>query len=175
MKRYKKFVIVVLLVLSFSYWWTARWNYIVIHHSAGEYGSIALLQKVHRERQSRDLIDAIPYHYIVGNGKGLGVGVVKSDWRRYWNIWGMHVSKHNIDRNFRGLGICLIGNFENHAISDKQYTALLKLTKSLMKKYNIPLENVSGHGYTKGEQTKCPGKYFPMERFLRDVQKYKLF
>jgi N-acetyl-anhydromuramyl-L-alanine amidase AmpD len=40
-----------------------------------------------------------------------------------------------------------------------------------MEKYNIPLANVSGHGYTKGEQTKCPGKHFPMERFLKDIER----
>ena len=169
--RVKKRYLVPLLLMLFAYWWTHRWNYIVIHHSAGNYGNIEFLQKVHRERQSRDPLDAIPYHYIVGNGNGLGVGVVKSDWRQAWNIWGMHVSKHNVDRNFRGLGICLIGNFEKKSISEKQYQALVTLTKKLMKKYNIPVKNISGHGYTKGEHTKCPGKHFPMERFLRDVGK----
>ena len=170
-KKYNKIFIFILFFSLVLYWWTHRWNYIVIHHSAGEYGNIEFLQKVHRERQGRDPLNAIPYHYIVGNGKGLGVGVVKSDWRRYWHIWGMHISRHNVDRNFRGLGICLIGNFENHGISEKQYRAVVKLTKELMQKYNISIENISGHGYTKGEQTKCPGKHFPMERFLRDIQK----
>ena len=170
MKKYKK-LLFLLVVLVLSYWWTHRWNYIVIHHSAGSYGNIEFLQKVHRERQSKDPLDAIPYHYIVGNGNGLGVGVVKSDWRQAWNIWGMHVSRHNVDRNFRGLGICLIGNFEKKNISQKQYQAVVTLTKELMKKYNISITNISGHGYTKGEQTKCPGKHFPMERFLRDVGK----
>ena len=167
----KKRYLIPIILIVLGYWWTHRWNYIIIHHSAGEYGNIEFLQKVHRERQGKDPLDAIPYHYIVGNGKGLGIGVVKSDWRRDWNIWGMHVSRHNVDRNFRGLGICLIGNFENHGISDKQYRAVVKLTKELMQKYNISVENISGHGYTRGEQTKCPGKHFPMERFLRDVQK----
>ena len=166
----KKRYLIPIILIVLGYWWTHRWNYIIIHHSAGEYGNIEFLQKVHRERQGKDPLDAIPYHYIVGNGKGLGIGVVKSDWRRDWNIWGMHVSRHNIDRNFRGLGICLIGNFENHGISDKQYRAVVKLTKELMQKYNISVENISGHGYTRGEQTKCPGKHFPMERFLRDVR-----
>ena len=166
----KKRYLIPIILIVLGYWWTHRWNYIIIHHSAGEYGNIEFLQKVHRERQSKDPLDAIPYHYIVGNGKGLGIGVVKSDWRRDWNIWGMHVSRHNVDRNFRGLGICLIGNFENHGISDKQYRAVVKLTKELMQKYNISVENISGHGYTRGEQTKCPGKHFPMERFLRDVR-----
>jgi len=68
----KKRYILLLILLLLSYWWTVRWNYIVIHHSAGDYGNIKHLQKVHRERQSRDPLDAIPYHYIIGNGHGLG-------------------------------------------------------------------------------------------------------
>jgi N-acetyl-anhydromuramyl-L-alanine amidase AmpD len=167
----KKRYLIIPLILIFGYWWSHRWSYIVIHHSAGEYGNIEFLQKVHKERQSRDPIDAIPYHYIIGNGNGLGVGVVKSDWRKEWNIWGTHVSRHNRDRNFRGLGICLIGNFENHRVNPKQYRALVKLTKELMAKYSIPPSHVSGHGYIKGEQTKCPGRYFPMKQFLRDIAK----
>ncbi|CAA6821313.1 MAG: Unknown protein [uncultured Sulfurovum sp.] len=165
----KRYLIPIIFILIFSYWWTNRWKYIVIHHSAGGYGNIEFLQQVHRERQAKDLVDAIPYHYIIGNGNGLGVGVVKSDFRQGWNLWGMHVSKNNIDRNFRWLGICLIGNFETKHISNKQYNALVKLTKALMQKYNIPVENISGHGDTKGEATKCPGKYFPMEKFLEDI------
>jgi hypothetical protein len=167
----KRYLIPIIFLLIFSYWWTHRWKYIVIHHSAGNYGNIEFLQQVHRERQAEDPIDAIPYHYIVGNGNGLGIGVVKSDWREKWNLWGMHVSRNNIDRNFRGLGICVIGNFEHKHISKEQYEAVVKLTKKLMREHNIPVENVSGHGYTKGESTKCPGKYFPMEKFLKDIQK----
>jgi len=59
-----------------SLYWPNRWNYIVIHHSAGDYGNIPFLQKVHRQRQSRDPIDAIPYHYVIGNGNGMKMGEV---------------------------------------------------------------------------------------------------
>ncbi len=149
--------------------WTQRWDYIVIHHSAGNYGNIEFLQKVHRERQSKDPIDAIPYHYIIGNGNGLKEGEIASDWRKKYNIWGAHVSGRNSNRNFRGLGICLIGNLENHSIPEKQYESLVMLTKQLMSTYRIPLENISGHGYTPGESTKCPGKNFPMAQFLADI------
>lgn len=171
MKKNKILILISLALLIFSYWWVNRWSYIVIHHSAGNYGNIEFLQKVHRERQSKDPIDAIPYHYIVGNGNGLGVGIVKSDWRKTWHLWGMHLSGNNFNRNFRGLGICLIGNFEKRDIDPKQYEALVKLTKELMRKYKIPIKNVSGHGYIEKEATKCPGKKFPMKQFLKDIEK----
>ena len=150
-------------------YWTQRWKYIVIHHSAGGYGNIEFLQRVHRERQPKDPIDAIPYHYIIGNGKGLGMGEIASDWRQTYDIWGTHVSARNMDRNYRGIGVCLIGNFERSRVPYKQYKAAVALTKSLMARYWISVENVAGHGYIPGEATKCPGKRFPMKKFLRDI------
>ena len=150
-------------------YWKRRWNYIVIHHSAGASGNIGLLQQVHRQRQAKDPIDAIPYHYIVGNGNGMAVGEIASDWRQQYNIWGAHVSGRNSDRNFRGLGICMIGNLEETEPSVEQYNALVKLTRKLMLEYDIPPENVTGHGMTSGERTKCPGKKFPMGKFKKDI------
>lgn len=150
-------------------YWPNRWEYIVIHHSAGNYGNIDFLQKVHRQRQSRDPIDAIPYHYIIGNGNGMKMGEIASDWRQENNLWGAHVSGRNSDRNFRGLGICLIGNFENQVLPEIQYQSLLKLVSRLVQQHNISPQNISGHGLTPGEQTKCPGKNFPMKRLKREL------
>jgi N-acetylmuramoyl-L-alanine amidase len=151
-------------------YWDRRWNYIIVHHSGGSYGDIPFLQKVHRDRQANDPIDAIPYHYIIGNGNGLALGEVASDWRQRYNLWGAHMSARNMDRNFRGIGICLIGNYEeSERVPVRQYGALVRLTRNLMLRYSIPVENVTGHGWTHGERTKCPGKNFPMRKFLSDI------
>jgi len=152
-----------------GFYWPNRWKYIVIHHSAGDYGNIGFLQKVHRQRQSKDPIDAIPYHYVIGNGNGMKMGEVASDWRKENNIWGAHVSGRNSDRNFRGLGICMIGNFEVKQVPEAQYQALLGLTKRLMTEHSISPENLSGHGLTPGETTLCPGIHFPMSRLIKDI------
>ena len=146
-------------------YWPHRWNYIVIHHSAGNFGTIDFLQEVHRDRQRGDPIDAIPYHFVIGNGNGLGMGEIASDWRRDLNIWGTHVSANNMAKNFLGLGICLIGNFEENELPDRQFDALVTLTRSLMGRYRISPQNVDFHGKIGGETTKCPGKLFPYERF----------
>ncbi|MEJ2465855.1 MAG: peptidoglycan recognition family protein [Candidatus Thiodiazotropha sp.] len=159
-----------LLGLS-AYYWPNRWKYIVVHHSAGNYGNIEFLQKVHRERQPIDPVDAIPYHYIIGNGNGLADGEISSDSRKKYHIWGAHVSANNIDRNLRGIGICVIGNLEVNQITNKQYQSLVKLTIKLMDMYGIPVRNVTGHGSTEGESTKCPGKNFPMQQYLNDIAK----
>ncbi len=146
-------------------YWPNRWKYIVVHHTAGDFATIDFLQEVHRDRQSGDPIDAIPSHYVIGNGNGLGLGEIASDWRRDMNIWGTHVSENNLAKNFLGLGICLVGNFEETEVPEQQFNALVRLTRSLMSRYAIPAENVSGHGLIHGENTKCPGHKFPMARF----------
>ena len=169
----RKFIIrstLLLGTLGFgNLYWKNRWKYIVIHHSAGSFGNIDFLQRVHRQRQGNDPVHAIPYHYIIGNGNGLAIGEIANDWRQHYNIWGAHVSKRNFDYNFRGIGVCLIGNLENEKIPPKQYLSLRHLTQTLMSKYDILPENVTGHGMITGESTKCPGKFFPMERLIRDI------
>ncbi len=150
-------------------WWPKRWKYIVIHHSAGSSGTIEFLQQVHRDRQAGDPIDAIPYHYVIGNGNGLQMGEIASDWRRDFNIWGTHVSANNMSRNFLGIGICLIGNFEEKNVPAKQFESLVSLTKSLMREHTIPGRNVVFHGMIEGESTKCPGRNFPFDKFRNAI------
>lgn len=151
-------------------YWPNRWKYIVIHHSAGTYGTIEFLQRVHRERQAGDPIDAIPYHYVIGNGNGLGMGEIASDWRKEYDIWGTHVSANNMSRNFLGLGICLIGNFDESDVPLLQFDALVSLTKSLMRKYSIRPGNVGFHGKIHGESSRCPGNRFPHRRFIAAIE-----
>ena len=97
------------------------------------------------------------------------MGEVVSDWRTRYDLWGAHVTLRNVDRNFRGIGICLIGNFENTPVPEIQYQSLVQLTKSLMAEYHIPVSNVTGHGLVEGEHTKCPGQHFPLDRFIKDL------
>jgi len=155
-------------------YWKNRWKYIVVHHSAGSRGDIPFLRRVHRERQANDPIDAIPYHYVIGNGNGLGLGEVATGWREEYHLWGAHVSARNPDRNLRGIGICLIGNFEADFVPKEQYLALLRLTRQLMDNYGISPRNVCGHGQVPGETTKCPGRNFPHDAFHDDINKITL-
>lgn len=161
--------ILIIIIICFIYW-PNRWNYIVIHHSAGNYGNIEHLQNIHDQRQYKEPIHAIAYHYIIGNGNGMEDGKVESDIRKKYNLWGVHVSKNNRDRNYRGLGICIIGNLEKNEMTSNQYDGLIKLTIELMEEYNIDIENIGFHGKFPGESTKCPGKFFPYEKFEKDLK-----
>ena len=160
---------VTLALAAGAIYWPRRWRYIVIHHSAGNYGTIEFLQQVHRDRQADDPIDAIPYHYVIGNGNGLAMGEIASDWRKDYDIWGTHVSVHNPARNFLGIGICLIGNFDETEVPVGQFEALVRLTRELMSRYNIPAGNVGFHGKIEGETTHCPGNQFPFDALRQAI------
>ncbi len=146
-----------------------RWEYIVIHHSAGSFGNTDFLARVRRERQSASLINSMAYHFVIGNGNGMKIGEVAHDERWDCQLWGEHVSAKNMAFNLKGIGICLVGNFQEHKIPEKQYLAMINLTKNLMQQYRIPVKNVKTHKEINGERTLCPGKYFSVTRFNNDI------
>ena len=148
---------------AFWWWRPSRWRYIVVHHSGGSSGDLELLQRVHRERQPNDPLDMIPYHFVIGNGQGMELGQVTATRRWEQGIWGAHV--RGVVRNARGIGICLIGDFEKAEVPDRQFDALVTLTRQLMSDHDIYPEGVSLHGETPGEQTLCPGQKFPRTAF----------
>ena len=67
--------------------------------------------------------------------------------------------------NFKGIGICLVGNFSKHRVSVKQIESLVYLVRILKKYYDIPNRNIIGHGSVKGAATECPGSKFPWREF----------
>lgn len=148
-------------------YWPKRWNHIVIHHTAGSYATLEFLRQVRRERQPSTLIDEAPYHYIIGNGNGIGMGEVVETQRAATDLWGAHVAKAS--RNFLAIGVVLVGNFETTQVPEQQLEAAVTLTRSLMGRYRIPPRRVTLHGKTPGESSKCPGKNFPHEDFLQAI------
>jgi N-acetyl-anhydromuramyl-L-alanine amidase AmpD len=68
---------------------------------------------------------------------------------------GAHVAGKNAD----SIGICLVGNFEETAPTDKEIAALKGLLLALKSKTGLGESDVTGHGAL--GKTDCPGKYCP--------------
>ena len=100
---------------------------------------------------------------------GFLLGPISNDWYPPFesNRWTSIVIHHSADEsgNDHGIGICLVGNFENHPATARQKVMLRKLVTFLMQRYDIPPSKVYGHGELAA--TKCPGKYLGMGRFRR--------
>ena len=142
------------------------WQFIVIHHSATESGSVSVIHEEHRQRKdsSGNPWLGIGYHFVIGNGRGMKDGAVEATFR--WNdqLHGAHSGDAQF--NARGIGICLIGNFEKTAPTDAQLQSIRKLVKALATRHGISRSRLLGHASVKA--TACPGKHFPLKE-LRTV------
>jgi hypothetical protein len=139
------------------------WSAIIIHHSATERGNAAIFDKDHREINGWD---GIGYDFVIGNGTNSGDGQIEVTFRWKQQITGAHCKTDNNWANKDGIGICLVGHFNNYPPSARQMQSLAELVRFLQKRYNIDTSRIYGHGTTPGARvTDCPGHMFPMARF----------
>lgn len=144
------------------------WQYIVIHHTAGEVGSVASINEEHLKKKDKNGKPwlGIGYHFVIGNGHGMPDGAIETTFRWKEQLHGAHAGSSDPKYNQVGIGVCLVGNFENHPPSPKQLAAVKRVVKTLKGAYGIPGQNVVGHKDLKS--TECPGKLFPMAEVAWD-------
>ncbi len=136
------------------------WKYIVIHHSASDKGNASTIGKYHRD--VKGWVNGLGYHFLIGNGNGAKKGQIEVGDRWSDQIDGAHAG--NDEYNKHGIGICLVGNFENSYPSDSQISSLLYLIDYLQERCNIPKRNIMLHKNFR--KTSCPGRHFPYNEVL---------
>jgi len=143
---------------------TRDWRHIVVHHSASATGSAASFDKAHKDRGW----DGLGYHFVIGNGSGSGDGEIEVGYRWPRQMQGAHAG--NAEYNQAGIGICLVGDFQNNGhASAKQMACLRRLVRFLQAKTGVPTSEVIGHGNVPGKSTECPGKYMDLAAFRQSL------
>jgi murein DD-endopeptidase MepM/ murein hydrolase activator NlpD len=143
-----------------------RWRNIVIHHAAVDEGTLQALDRYHREQ--RHMENGLAYHFLIGNGNGLGDGVIGVGNRWKKQLDGGHLRSEAQNRT--AIGICLIGNFDESKPTEKQMQSLEALTRALMKRCQLPVSVVKTHKQINVVSTRCPGRYFPTRDFLNRLK-----
>jgi len=143
-----------------------RWQYIVIHHSAVDRGSVKGMDRFHRKE--RGMVNGIAYHFVIGNGKGMPDGKIEMTHRWSGQLNGGHVASAKLNRT--AVGICLVGNFEKSRPTRRQIESLQKLCTYLTRKCSLSETRIQSHRKINPRPTKCPGKLFPMDRFKSDFR-----
>lgn len=143
------------------------WKSIVLHHSATSGGSVESIDRMHRLKkdESGRAWLGIGYHFVVGNGHAMGDGEVRSTFRWQKQLAGAHAGQKQY--NETGIGICLIGNFDEAAPTARQVAAVRDLMILLGERYSIPRERMLRH--LDVQSTLCPGRLFPWDKLLADL------
>ena len=135
------------------------WRYIVLHHTASTSGSVATIDSTHQQRtdSSGNHWRGIGYHFVIGNGNGMPDGAIEPTFRWEEQTSGAHAGIN--EYNQLGIGICLVGNFEESPPSAAQLASVKRLVAALKAECGLETDQVLRHGDLKA--TECPGKFFP--------------
>lgn len=131
---------------------------IVIHHSLTDDGKTLSWQAIRDYHIKTNGWRDIAYHYgieLVNDHVEILVG-------RMIDEEGAHCKERQM--NHRGIGICIVGNFDQAPPPKDKWDAAVDLTKALMRTLGIPAREVYGHGEICGYKS-CPGKLFDMNKF----------
>ena len=146
------------------------WSYIVVHHSATEVGDALALDAIHHHR---GFWNGLGYHFLIDNGTlGKAEGQIEIGPRWIKQMEGAHCNAAGMNEN--GIGICLVGNFSETKVPEKQLDSLVFLVNTLRNYYHIPIDHVIRHRDVPGKHTECPGNYFPWDEFKHKLVKSQL-
>jgi hypothetical protein len=143
-----------------------RWKYIVIHHSGVDCGKLSGIDRYHREE--RHMENGLAYHFLLGNGNGMADGEIGVGSRWTKQLEGGHLFSQS--QNKISLGICLVGNFEEHKPTPKQLQRLTILVQALLARCRLSPDAVKTHQQINVVHTRCPGRYFPTKSFLASLK-----
>ncbi len=143
-----------------------RWRNIVIHHAGVTEGTLKSFDRYHRE--DRHMENGFAYHFLIGNGNGLGDGVIAVGKRWQEQLDGGHL--RSPAQNKIALGVCLVGNFDHHKPTAKQLRSLESLTRALLKRCKLTPSSVKTHQQINVTHTRCPGRHFPTRDFLAKLK-----
>ncbi len=142
-----------------------QWTYIVLHHTASSRGSVESINEAHLQRRDKNGNHwmGIGYHFVVGNGNGMGDGEIEPTFRWRQQLQGAHAGED--EHNKHGIGIAVVGNFDLGPPSPAQIASVRRLIRVLRVRYGIETANIIRHSDIKA--TACPGKYFPMDEIAQ--------
>ena len=147
-----------------------NWQYIVLHHTATETGSVDSIHAAHQQKKDKNGKPwlGIGYHFVIGNGRGMPDGAVEPTFRWRTQIQGAHAGSSNRDYNEVGIGVCLVGNFEETPPTPAQVESCHVLVQTLRREFQIAETQVVPHNEIRTSGTACPGKLFPLSTVASD-------
>ncbi len=147
----------------------AKWEVIIVHHSGQRKATPEGMHNYHKD--IRGWANGLGYHFVIGNGVNYPDGELYVGRRWKKQLTGAHCATDHgrylgVKRpgnyfNKHGIGVCLIGNFENERPTARQLRTLTSLLAVLSREAGIHPSRVFGHAEVT-HRTACPGRRFDM-------------
>jgi len=156
-----------------------RWTSIVVHHSGLPAGNAASIER----HQLSAGITPLGYHFVIGNGHGLGDGEIHVGHRWTRQLPGAHLAMRprpvpasgsgvrpsSLDSASlariaeHSIGICLVGNGDRNSFTPRQIRELVSLVTSLQRELGISATEIYLHRDL--ALVSSPGDLFPSAEF----------
>lgn len=143
-----------------------EWQYIIIHDSRGQTGSLEDLEQAwNRYYAGQDLAQrGAGYHFVIDDAASGSDGRVEVCQRWQEQYPGGYIDTEGDDHwNRIAIGVCVMGDADTRPFSDDQLDSLARLTRELQQKLGIPRENV----IVQVGRTADPALFFPESEFRR--------
>ena len=141
------------------------WKYIVVHHSANETGGLDQIDRDHRKILG---FEGCGYHFVIGNGTDSPDGQIEVAQRWTGQKNGVHCRNgKNPDVNEYGIGICLVGNFDETEPTPSQVAAAKALVAYLADRYQIATDHRRGPRRVRRRPDRLPRQELPLASDLR--------
>ena len=137
----------------------ANWDSIVIVHSGSPAGSAESIGAQHKAVG----YDGLSYHFLIGNGTGMGDGEIHLGNRWLNQSQGAQLAGLRSPKTSNAIEICLIGNGDRKPFSNEQIQYLAEIVGALTERFDIPQDRVYLHQDL--APTTSPGRYFPRANF----------
>lgn len=136
-----------------------QWDSIVIVHSGSPAGSAESIGAQHKQIG----YDGLGYHFLIGNGTGMGNGEIHLGNRWLTQTQGAQLAGIDQNAEAKTIEICLIGNGDRKPFTDQQIRYLAQVVSALAERLEIPPNKIFLHQDL--APTTSPGRYFPRANF----------
>ena len=145
---------------------TDDWQYIIIHDSRGQAGSLRDLERFWNDYYISEGLAArgAGYHFVIDDATSDQDGKVEVCQRWQEQYPGGYIDAEGDDHwNRIAIGVCVMGDADTGAFSENQVESLTRLTRELQARLGIPRERVIVQvGHAAG-----PALFFPEAAFRR--------
>ena len=131
----------------------------------GDSGSVAGSPASIAEDQRRvSQVSGLGYHFVLGNGAGMGDGEIHVGYRWLDQLPGAHVAgPHGVEFNARAIGVCLVGDGDRRPFTAEQLRRTTELVQALAARFGIPDDRIFLHSDLAAVSS--PGRLFPQTQF----------